>query len=342
MKNSNKILSTTLAALFLSTSALIPSTYSAYAQETHAGEAGEHGEEGVVEMNATEREKNGVITAKLTRQTLGSEVAAPGEIALNQYKTSYVTSRIAGQISKRHARLGQHVKRGAPLVTLTSVELAGAQGEAIVAHQEWQRVKALGTDIVAKRRYVEAEIAAQLSQAKIAAFGMTPKAVDRLLASGDASKATGIFTLYSGQSGTVMKDSFVIGELIEPGRVLFEITDESTAWVNVKVSSDDAEGIEVGASVRIKTGSGYKETDWKLGKVLQLGHQIDESTRTFSVRVEMDNKGDNLHAGQFVTAFLQTGNAQDVLAAPADAITFMQGQNIVFVLEGDKFLPTPV
>ncbi len=341
MKNSNIIITLSMAFL-LGTSAFYTFPTPAFAQDTHEEEGEHEGEEGVVEMNATERMKNGVYTANITMETLGNEVTAPGEIALNQYKTSYVTPRISGQISKRNARLGQHVRRGAPLVTLTSVELAGAQGDAIVANQEWQRVKALGKEVVANRRYVEAQIAAQLTKAKIASYGMTPKAVERLLASNDASKAIGVFTLYAGQSGTVMRDDFVTGELIEPGKVLFEITDESTAWVNVKVSSEDAENIEIGAPVRVRLGNGNKETDWKQGKVLQLGHQIDEATRTFSVRVEMDNEGDSLHAGQFVTAYLQTGNATKVLAAPKDAVTFMEGQNIIFVVEGDELHPTPV
>ncbi len=342
MKNSHKTLTITAAALFLGTSTLIPFTYSAIAQENHAEKEGEHNEEGVVEMDADMRRKNGVFTTILKKETFGSEITAPGEIALNQYKTSFVTPRISGQISKRHARLGQHVKRGAPLVTLTSVELASAQGDAIVANQEWQRVRALGQDVVAKRRYVEAQIAAQLSRAKIAAYGMTPKAIERLLAGGDASKATGIFTLYAPLSGTIMKDEFVTGELIEPGRVLFEITDESTAWVNVKVSGSDAESVKVGAPVRIKTGSGNTPSDWKQGRVLQLGHQIDETTRTFAVRVEMDNREDSLHAGQFVTAYIQAGNTSRVLAAPVDAVTMLEGQNVVFVVEGDELHPTPV
>ncbi len=304
---------------------------------------GEHGEEeGVIDMNAEERAKNGVTTARVSLQSLGSEISAPGEIILNQYKTSRVTPRISAQITKRHARLGQHIKRGAPLATLTSVELAEAQGNAIVDHQEWRRVQALGKDVVSKRRYVEAQIAAQLSKAKITAFGMTPGAVKRLLAGGDAAKAIGVFTLYSGQSGTVMQDDFVIGEIIDPGRVLFEISDESKAWVNVKVSAADAENIEIGAVVRVKASGSIRKNDWKYGKVLQMGHQIDETTRTLPVRAQMDNAGDSLHAGQFVTAYLQVGKAEKILAVPIEAVTFMEGQDVVFAVEGDELHPTPV
>ncbi|MCF6220677.1 MAG: efflux RND transporter periplasmic adaptor subunit [Robiginitomaculum sp.] len=354
MKNSKYYL-TLSAVLLLGTATYFANSPSSFVQEAYAQEADnhddhdeeggdEHGEEeGVIEMDAAERRKNGVTTAWLALETLSTEITAPGEIILNQYKTSRVTPRISAQITKRHAKLGAHVKRGNSLVTLTSVELAEAQGNAIVTNQEWQRVKALGQDVVSKRRYVEAKIAAQLTKAKIAAFGMTPTAIKQLLASGDAAKATGTFTLFSGQSGTVMQDDFVLGEIIQPGRVLFEISDESTAWVNVRVPSDEADHIKIGAPVRLMTGSGNRKTSWKQGKVLQLNHQVDEATRTFSVRVEMDNKGDELHAGQFVTAYLQTGKeGHKVLAAPVDAVTFMEGKNIVFAIEGDELHPTPV
>ena len=64
---------------------------------------------------------------------------------------------------------------------------------------------------------------------KVIAYGMTERQVEQLLKSGDASKATGGFDLLSLQDGTVIRDDFVAGELIEPGRVLFEIRDDIAA-----------------------------------------------------------------------------------------------------------------
>ncbi len=338
-----KIIITFTSVFLLASSALYTLSFPAFAQESHVEtEDGHSEEEGVIEMNADERHKKGVTTAKVSMENLGSEISAPGIVILNQYKTSRVTPRISAQITKRHARLGQYVKRGAPLATLTSVELAEAQGNAIVSHQEWKRVQALGQDVVSKRRYVEAKVAAQLSKAKITAYGMTSKAVGRLLASGDAAKATGVFTLFAGQSGTVMQDDFVLGEIIEPGRVLFEISDESKAWVNIKVFARDAENIDIGAVVRVKASGNTKEYDWKYGKVLQMGHQIDETTRTLPIRAQLDNAGDSLHAGQFVTAYLQIGKAEKTLVVPTQAVTFMEGQDVVFAVEGDELHPMPV
>ena len=341
MKNFKTILSLA-AAVLMGTSALYTLSMPAMAQDNHTESEGDHEEEGVVEMDAAQRQKNGVVTTRISMQTLSDEITAPGEVVLNQYKTVHVTPRVSGQITKRHAKLGQLVKRGAPMVTLTSVRLAEAQGNAIVTAQEWQRVQALGQDVVSNRRYVEAQIAAQLSEAKIKAYGMTPRAVSKLLAGGDASKATGTFTLYASQSGTVMKEDFVMGEITDLGRELFVISDESKAWVNVKISHEDAEHVEIGTPIQFKTGDGNRPSDWQQGKVLQLGHRIDEATRTLSIRAQMDNAGDSLHAGQFVTAYIQTGSAHKVLAAPIDAVTFMEGQDIVFVVEGDELHPTPV
>jgi len=344
MKTSKLFYLTLSAALLLGTSTLMSYAPPVFAQEDHSEEAGEeHGEEGgIVEMSAQEREKNGVTTGNAIRRQLGNEVSASGEIILNQYMTSQVTPRISAQVMKRYAKLGDHVKRGKALVTLTSVEMAEAQGAAIVTAREWSRVKKLGTEVISERRYVEAQIAAQLAKAKITAFGMTPNAIKSLLASGDATKATGTFTLYALQSGTVMKDDFVIGEIVNAGRELFEISDESKAWVNVRVPSDNSQNIEIGAPVSIKLGNGNLASDWKNGKVLQLNHQIDEKTRTFSVRVEMDNAQDHVHAGQFVTAYLQTGTTETVLVIPFEAVTSLEGKDIVFKVEGDELHPTPV
>lgn len=344
MKISKSLLSFT-AALLLSGAYFLPISNPAVAQETHAEEGGdhedgeEHGEEeGAIEMDEADRRKNGVFTSRIGFQEVGGEVSATGEVILNQYKTTRVTPRISAQIIQRHKKLGDNVSKGTSLVTLTSVELAEAQGQAIASAQEWARVKALGKDIVTERRYVEAQISAQLSKAKIAAYGMTSGAVDRLINVGDAAKATGTFTLNSKQNGTVMHDDFIIGDIVEPGRILFEVSDESKAWVNVRLSADDAASIEVGTDVRLKAGNGA----WTNGKVLQLNHQVDEETRTFSVRVETDNADDNLHAGQFVTAFLQVGKSEPTLSVPVDAVTQLEGDDVVFVVEGDELHATPV
>lgn len=118
---------------------------------------GEEGhEEGVPELTAEQIRTAGIETLVVQQDEVAGVVTAPGEVSLNAYRTTKVAPRIAAQIIKRHVQLGQNVEPGQVLVTLSSVEVAQAQGELLVSDREWQRVKKLGRKVVSERRYIEA------------------------------------------------------------------------------------------------------------------------------------------------------------------------------------------
>lgn len=223
------------------------------------------------------------------------EITAPGEVQLNAYASAQVTPRIAAQIMRRHVHLGDEIKAGVPLVTLSSVEMAEAQGALMLADAEWNRVQKLGKEVVSERRYVEAQTARQLAYAKVIAYGMTREQVEQLLRSADPTRADGSFTLVAPRAGRVILDDFIEGKLAEPGKVLFEITDESMLWVQVRLSPTQATGVRIGMPVQVRAGD-----TWLTGRVIQTMHRFDEQTRTYTVRCEVRNRGDALHSGQFV------------------------------------------
>jgi cobalt-zinc-cadmium efflux system membrane fusion protein len=70
---------------------------------------------------------------------LGEVLQAPGEVVDNAYGVTLITPRVAALVVRRHAKLGDEVAVGAALVTLSSVEVAEAQGELRIAEQEWKR-----------------------------------------------------------------------------------------------------------------------------------------------------------------------------------------------------------
>ncbi len=297
-----------------------------------------HGEESAVRMDRETRERMGIVTATVERRALAKTVSAPGEVRLNAYRTAQVTPRIAAQVLARHARLGDVVRAGQPLVTLSSVEMAEAQGRLLVADREWRRVKKLGRKVVSEKRYVQAQVARQQAYAQVLGYGMAPRQIEALLATGDASRASGTFDLLAPQAGRVIRDEFVVGEMIEPGRVLFEIADERTLWVEARLAPEDAARVATGTPARVSVDG----MAWLEGKVIQRHHTLDEATRTQAVRIEVDNRDDLLHPGQFVKVELETGRTDPVLAVPEGTVIFMEGRPTVFVLRGDEFEPRPV
>ncbi len=309
------------------------------AEEEHGGEHEEGEENEALVLDATAREKAGVTTETITRHTLKDTITVPAEVVLNAYETTKISPRITSQIVRRLARLGDHVKKGQPLVTLSSVAMADAQGALIVAAREWQRVRNLGKGAVSEKRYTEAQVSQQLQLSRVLAYGMSRESADRLMASRDATLATGEFDLLSPQSGTVLMDDFIVGELIEPGRVLFTISDESRLWVEAQILSNQLGRIKPGYPATVAVA----KTRYLEGRVVQIHHRLDETTRTQGVRIEIVNVDDALHPGQFAEVTIATGDSAPVISVPADAITLNQGAPVVFVLEdGNEFHPRMV
>lgn len=137
--------------------------------------------DGFVEVTVEEQRSAGVVVDRVARRALGETIRVPGNVGINLYRSSRVTPRITAQVVARHAILGESVNASQPLVTLTSVAMAEAQGELIIANREWERARSLGPESVSDRRYTEARVARQLALARVLAFGMTRAQTDVLM-----------------------------------------------------------------------------------------------------------------------------------------------------------------
>ncbi len=279
------------------------------------GDGHGHEEASDVELTAAQRAMAGIKTMVVERSSLGEAITSPGEVMLDAYRTTRITPRIPAQVMERHVRLGDHVRKGEPLITLSSVEMAEAQGDLMEANVELRRVKKLGRKVVSEKRYVAAQIAWQQAYARVSAYGMTKKQIDSLIRTGDASRATGEFQLLSFQDGTVISDDFVVGELVEPGHLLMEISDESVLWVEARLTPDSAARVTLGSPARIQVGD-----RWLDGKVVQARHTLDETTRTLALHLEVANPDDSLHPGQFVNVVIEGKEKREGIVVPVAAV----------------------
>ncbi len=302
-------------------------------------EQGEAHADGGVSLTPAQREMAGVVSEVLQLRDIATELRAPGEIQLNAYATTKVSPRITAQILERQARLGDRTRKGQALVTLSSVDMAQAQGDLLVTEREWQRVSKLGRTVVSEQRYTEARVAREQARARVRAYGMTQAEIRQLLATGNAELADGRFRLLAPQDGTVIRDDFIVGELIEPGRVLFEISDESVLWVEARLTPDEAAQIQVNARATVVIHEHRVE-----GQVTQVHHALDEDTRTLGVRIEIPNPEHRLHPGLFVEAHIEGLVTAAVLAVPDQALLRSpDGDWLVFVeREPNVFEPREV
>lgn len=269
----------------------------------------------IIKLDAASLKVANIEVIALEPKVLTYLIPVPGEVIPNANLTKKVTTRVAAQVLQRYVQEGQHVKIGDPLVDLSSVDMAKTQGDLLLAAQEWKRVKSLGVDAISAKRFSEAQVAYQHAYSTAMAYGMTEAEINEILSSQKPSTAKGEFKLLAPREGTVFNINFTEGELVEVGRVLLQIVEESTVWVDAKLPPDFIRPVKVDDIARITVGNRTIT-----GHVIQVHHQLDEVTRTRSVRIEVPNPDDLLHPGQYVNCQIESDKTKPILALPIDAV----------------------
>lgn len=315
-----------------------PSAAAARAEDGHAAPDGDHADgddtqdRRALAMDDAALKAAGVRLEVLAPTAAGEPLRAPGEVLDNAYGTTLITPRVEALVLRRHARLGDDVRAGAPLATLASVEVSDAQADLRIAEQEWKRVSALGREAVSGRRIAEARVAVDRARAKARAYGLPGTA---------AGSVDGRFTLTAPHAGRITEDDFVVGERIEPGRALFRLVDESVVWVDATLPAGSVPRVAVGGPATV-----VSDGERIAGKVMRAAHRTSEATRNAVVRIEVPNRDDRLHGGDFVDVYLDaapgtTGDAS--LRVPTNALVQLDGDTVVFRRgDGDVLAAVPV
>ncbi|MCG7563419.1 efflux RND transporter periplasmic adaptor subunit [Pseudoalteromonas sp. McH1-42] len=273
----------------------------------------------------------------LQAQYAQTPVYAPGELKANRYTSYMVTPRVDSVVERRHASLGQVVRPGDKLVTLFSQDMAQAQADYMIAASEWKRVERLSDASLSENQKLVARAKYKAALGTLLAMGMSHSAVNRLEAG--QTQSLGTYTLSAQREGIVLEDGFVQGQRFGSGEAIMKLGDESTLWVEVRLAATQQRLINTDTPVEIE----HNQRRYP-AKVLRQGHTLDPLTRTRVVRLEVDNRGDTLHAGMFVSAYFLFSTAQPVIAVPESALVRdADGGWQVFVEdEQGEYVATPV
>ena len=289
-----------------------------------------------IKLDPASLQAAGIRLEALEPSGVSEQLRAPGEVLDSAYGTTLITPRVEALVVKRHAKLGDEVRAGEPLVTLASVEVSDAQAELRIAEQEYHRVSALGPEAVAGRRITEARVALDRARAKAQAYGLPGTA---------SGGVNGQFTLSAPHAGRITEDDFVVGQRVEPGTPLYRLVNESVVWVDARLPAGTVERIQPGEMATVVFNGQRVE-----GKVMRTAHRTSETTRNAAVRIEVPNAGDLLHAGDFVEVFFKAGAPErgkspssTELSVPTDAVVQLQGDTVVFRRNAKGALePVPV
>lgn len=149
-------------------------------------------------------------------------------------------------------------------------------------------------------------------------------------------------TTYEVQSlidGTIIEMHMTQGELIGTEAHAFTIANLDKVWAMLSVYQKDINKIKMGQNVKVSFGSIDTE---ETGKISYLSPIVDEKTRTASARVILNNRSGKWRPGMFVTAKIYVSETKAPVVIEKNALQTIDEEQVVFVKEGDGFVPRRV
>jgi cobalt-zinc-cadmium efflux system membrane fusion protein len=291
----------------------------------------------VVRFRSPEIEaRAGIETVTATNAPATNGVECTARIAFDADALADIRAIVPGIVRRIHAELGARVERGAPLFELESTRVGEIQGELQTARETVRtaeanlaRLKKLQADDIASARQVEI---AERELAGARAEVGTAEAALRM-AGADASSPSGLYTLTSPISGTVVRRPAVVGVLATESASLATIADTSVMWALCDVPEAHAARVSVGQEV-VVTLRHDRERSFR-GELTWIAAEVDPRTRTVAARAEIPNADGRLRANQFAQARIETDTAHEAVSVPRAAVQRVENDEVVFVRRGE-------
>lgn len=300
-----------------------------------------------IEMTEDTLASTGIQIQTAGPATLKPKVQLPGIIVFNHHNIVRVVPRAPGIVIEVPRHLGEHVEEGTVLAVVESQLLAdlrsqylAAQKRLALANANFRREKLLWEEkITAKQEYLttqqlqsEAEIALELSAAKLRAIGERPETTSQL-------KNLTRYEIRSPISGLITTKSIARGQVIKEDAEIFTVVDTSTMYAELTVYPRDLDIIRLGQKAAIKsTATNIEGT----GKITYITAMLNAQTRTAMARITLDNTSGLWRDGMFVNGAVSTEEIEVPVAVTMDALQTLFDWTVVFVRYGNYFEARPL
>ena len=320
-----------------------------HGDEDGHGEEDEHSESAEVHLNDSQISDLGIVVSAVSSGAVDGILELPAEVGFDQNHLAHVSPRVSGIVRSVAVAEGDRVEAGDVLAVLNSRPLADAKASYLSARARldlaessfereerlWERQISAEQDFLdARRALEEARIEVRSAGQQLDALGVDVASLPRMVASSDVSLTR--YELAAPISGTIIERHAVLGEVLEEGAQppAFIIADTDSVWVDAAIYGADLGRLRSGAPVSIDPGDGGPPIESTIDFV---SPQIGERTRTGRARIVIENPGDRLRPGMFVTVFAAASDAQPTVRVPVSALQTVDGETVVFVRSADGF-----
>lgn len=304
------------------------------AHETPTPEGGEAGTparpavEGYVPVRVpgARQQLIGVRTTPVEVRTLTKHIRTVGVVQEDETRVHHVHTKVPGWIERLQVDfVGQRVRRGEALYEIYSPDIVATEEEFLLALRSRSRMQGSSFPEVSEG----ADRLLDASRRRLRLWDVPEDKIRQLEAGGDVTRTV---TFYAPISGYVTKKWVEHGMYVDPGKMLFTITDLSEVWVQADVYEYELPLVKEGQEATLTTAA-YPSEVFK-GRADYVYPTLDATTRTAKVRFQFPNPGLRLKPEMYANVDIEVPLGSR-LAAPEEAILDTGTRQLAFVDLGD-------
>jgi Cu(I)/Ag(I) efflux system membrane fusion protein len=276
----------------------------------------DEGQEAQVKVSPVATQNFGVRLGKVEKAAMSRQLTAVGTVSFDEELLEVVQSRVAGYVQGLHVKTNlQPVKRGQPLADLVAPAWISAQEEYL---------SLLGAESARGRDIRDA------ARERLKVLGVPESEIRRLE---NSRKVNGATTIYAPIDGVITELAVREGAAITEGAPLFRVNSLRRVWAIAQVPETQIAAVSKDAKVTV-TAAGWPGERFD-GHVLAVLPDLDTATRTLPVRIEIENHGDRLVPGMFVSLDFAAAQAAPQLVVPSEAVIATGTRSVVIVSRGE-------
>jgi cobalt-zinc-cadmium efflux system membrane fusion protein len=266
-----------------------------------------------------------------------AETVTDGSIALDDDLITPVFSPFSGHVSRIIAKLGDHVAKGATLMTVEATEFVQAQSDLVTANAQFglaqtnekRQHELYDSQGAALKDWQQAQVDLATAEGALAAvrnrlhiLGKTDAEIEALEQMPRAPAMNPESAVLSPISGTIVQRKVGLGQYIQAGASdpVFSIGDLSTVWLVANVRETDAPMIRVGDRVEVHVLA-FPDRVFD-ARISYVAPSIDPATHRLQVRADVPNRDGLLKPQMFANFTILTGADTAAVGVPESAVVY--------------------
>jgi RND family efflux transporter MFP subunit len=285
---------------------------------------------GALLVSPEKQQTIGVRVARVETSSVDRTIRTVGRVTVDENRVYRLVATVDGIVRELHPNAaGSFVRQDQVLLTYYSSEFLGAQQAYFYALNTLDRITGDKSEPTEQAILTNAQLRSAVDTLRN--LGMSDVQIRDL---GRSRRLVRDIELRSPVSGYVLSRSVFPRERLERGTELYRVADLSRLWVFADLFESDAQYVRAGTDALVSFP--FRQGVPIRSRISNVLPQLDATTRTLKVRLDVDNRDMALRPDMFVDVEI-AATLPAAVTVPADAVVDSGLRKLVFVDRGSGY-----